>query len=360
MTYRFFLVIFPNSPAAQNLPEAEVERRQTSFNARRTLLNSNPSLYISKTRLSVRQLPLFATERTLKRLAIHAVRTFDLDVKAGEREALSTIEEADMTLSAAMEARKDGTGKSRGKKGERDTVVIQSKINRQTEKLDPLMGLGKSKGYGFLEMRSHRDALKMLRWANNNPDVGPLLAEWHREELADVLKRTKATLESKRERAKASGAAEKEKEGKDSVEELEGRVRRLETKLADKEAKEGGMRGGKTLLIEFSIENVQVVRRRNDKISAIRSGNLVPKSQREMEKKRKVEDTDDSGIPSGKKMKSNARTKRPEAGKRTKETKGLKEPAPAVSVPEKRGLEKQGAHLGQMIGRKRKMRKMGK
>ena len=238
-------MVFPNSPAAADLPEAEVEKRQTSFNARRTLLKSNPSLYISKTRLSIRQLPLFATDRTLKRLAIHAVRAFDEEVKADEREGLSRAEELDATLSPALQARKEkGKGKQRG---ERETVVIQSKVVRQNEKLDPLSGQGRSKGYGFLEMRSHQAALKVLRWANNNQAVGHLFSEWHKEEMKDWLEKCKTGL-----------AVAREKKDEKQIEELEGRTKRLEHRLGEKDVKDGGMRGGKTLLIEFSIENVQV------------------------------------------------------------------------------------------------------
>lgn len=233
-------VIFPNSPAASALPEAEVEKRQASFNARRTLLRSNPSLYISKTRLSIRQLPLFVTDRGLKRLAIHAIRDFDAEVEAETREGLSRAEETDETLSPAIAARKE-----KRKRGERETAVIQSKVVRQSEKLDPLTGQGRSKGYGFLEMRSHKDALKVLRWANNNKDAGALLGEWWKAELQEILDRTKANLEKAREEKKAD------------VEELEARVKRLESRLAEK-GTENGMRGGKTLMIEFSIENVQV------------------------------------------------------------------------------------------------------
>ena len=255
------LVIFPNSPAAATLPEAEVEKRQASFNARKTLLRSNPSLYISKTRLSIRQLPLFVTDRTLKRLAIHAVRVFDDEVSRSEREALARIEDADDTLSPAISGKKK-------KRGERETAVVQSKVVRQGEKVDPLIGMGKSRGYGFLEMRSHKDALKVLRWANNNEEVGGLMWDWWKGEMVEILERTKKTLAGMRD------AEEKPTDGddktdrqdgevkgkvKESKEDLEGRVRRLEGRIAEGDERSGGgMRGGKTLMIEFSIENVQV------------------------------------------------------------------------------------------------------
>lgn len=217
-------------------------------------------MYISKTRLSIRQLPLFVTDRTLKRLGIHAVRAFDDEIRSESREPLSRIEEQDSTLSGAVE------GKSK-KRGERETAVVQSKVVRQAEKVDPLTGMGKSKGYGFLEMRSHKDALKVLRYANNNAEVGPLLFSWWKVEMADVLERTKKTLaafgDSKvQAESKEDGEVEEGKgrgKEKESKEELEARIKRLEGRLAEGDERSGGgMRGGKTLLIEFSIENVQV------------------------------------------------------------------------------------------------------
>lgn len=253
-----------------------MQKRTDAFNARKTLLKSNPSLYISKTRLSIRQLPLFATERILKRLAIHAIRQFDAEVTSGEREAFTRIEESDNTVSPAAKGKK---------RGERNTAVVQAKVVRQTEKVDPLLNVGRSKGYGFLEMRTHKDALKVLRWANNNPEVGKLMAEWWLVELGDVLERAKKLLEQKRGKQTSSDKGDtapgedahvesdddedESKEAKptqakagggtgESLEELEARVRKLESRVKEGGERDGGMRGGKTLLIEFSVENVQV------------------------------------------------------------------------------------------------------
>lgn len=235
----------PNTPAAELLPSTEVEKRTTSFNARRALLRSNPSLYVSRTRLSVRQLPLFVTERMLKRLAIHAVRAFETDVKAGKREALTadeltepiredegekseTIKPEDDVKDAAKKGHKGWT------KGGRATGVQQAKIVRQQDRVDPVTGKGRSRGYGFVEMAAHADALRFLRWANNNAAVGPLFAEWWRAELEDTLKSEKAR-------------------GGD-----EARVKRMRAELDKEELPKS--RG--TLIVEFSIENVQVVQRR--------------------------------------------------------------------------------------------------
>lgn len=45
---------------------------------------------------------------------------------------------------------------------------MQVKILRAVDKVD-IKGLGRSKGYGFVELSSHEDALNTLRATNNNP-----------------------------------------------------------------------------------------------------------------------------------------------------------------------------------------------
>ena len=78
-------MVLPNAPAAETLSSVEVQKRTDSYNARRALLGSNPSLYVSKTRLSIRQIPTYVTERMLKRLATHAIQAFDEEVTLGSR-----------------------------------------------------------------------------------------------------------------------------------------------------------------------------------------------------------------------------------------------------------------------------------
>lgn len=216
-------VILPNTPAAESLSAAEVQKRGDSYNSRRALLASNPSLYVSKTRLSIRNMPTFVTERMLKRLATHAMQAFDTEVAAESRTGLSEEElTRDEPVSGADESRKKGGPTSR---------VRQAKIIRQADRVDPLTGKGRSKGYGFLELREHADALRVLRWTNNNPDVPPLLAEWWPAEL------------------------EAEKKGADAS---------RGKKITEAENDGGGAkkhpRGA--LIVEFSIENTQVVQRR--------------------------------------------------------------------------------------------------
>ncbi|KAF8235216.1 hypothetical protein L208DRAFT_1392741 [Tricholoma matsutake] len=302
-------VILPNSPTAEGLTPAEVERRTASFNARRALLKSNPSLFISKSRLSVRQIPIFVTERLLKRLAIHAVRSFENEVKEGKRPGLTADE-----LSVVVERPDEEENREEGHKHEkkkqkkyagRNSRVKQAKIVRQQERVDPVTGKGKSKGYGFIEMNTHRDALRVLRWANNNPDVGPLFEEWWKEELGDLVK------------------LEKGKEARDDA-----RLKRLNDEL-EKVTVTGAKKSKGSLIVEFSIENIQVVKRRN-----VLQRNAPP----------------DDKKPKGKSPAEKQSEERPPKKRRIPEDKSTPEKTEKIIRP--------GSKIGSLIGRKRKMRKV--
>ena len=220
--WNFATVILPNAPAAEALSSVEIQKRTDSYNARRAVLGSNPSLYVSKTRLSIRQIPTHVTERMLKRLATHAIQAFDEEVASGSRVGLS---EEEMTRDEPASDRDQDRNK-----GKAIPRVRQAKIVRQVDRVDALTGKGRSKGYGFLELREHADALRVLRWANNNPDVLSLLSEWWSVELADKKK-------------EADSARSK-------------RVTDIENRGSS--AKQPRY----SLFVEFSIENAQVVRRR--------------------------------------------------------------------------------------------------
>ncbi|KAH9950747.1 RNA-binding domain-containing protein [Amylocystis lapponica] len=304
-------IILPSTPAAETMNPAEVEKRTQSYNARRALLRSNPSLYVSRTRLSVRQMPIFATERMLKRLAIHAVRTFEKQVQEGLRKGLSEDELSEVALDAEEgDAVKEETDQAKGKrKAERNTGVKQAKIVRQQDRVDPVTGKGRSRGYGFLEMMKHADALRVLRWANNNTDVGSLFEAWWKAELQDLLK------------------AEKKNEKKD-----ESRLKRIRDELErGAPAKSKG-----TLVVEFSIENVQVVQRR--------AAQQRDKQQKPTETKKT------QGRLSLPQVKAEKPDERPPKKRR------VSEPRPN-SKPVERNDAKPGQHnIGSVIGRKRKER----
>jgi len=179
---------------------------------------------------------------------------------------------------------------------------------RQHERVDPVTGKGRSKGYGFLEMLKHADALRVLRWANNNPEVGPLFEKWWKTELEDLIKQ------------------EEGKEDKD-----EARLKRMKDELV----KSGSRQSKGTLIAEFSIENVQVVQRR----SALQKDRTLTTGERPRREKiafsKKIEEA-----PLSKKRRMSTGI--------TKVTSVSERPARADNS------------FGSLIGRKRKERKSGR
>ena len=178
----------------EKLGPTEINIREASAKQRQKLMKSNPSLHVSLTRLSVRNIPRSVTSKDLKALAREAVVGFATDVKKGVRQPLSK-EELKRAADSMKEA--DRLRKQRGK-----GIVKQAKIvfeGREGTKVAEKSGAGRSRGYGFIEYVSHRAALMGLRWLNGH--------------------------------AVKAGAAER----------------------------------SKRLIVEFAIENAQVVSRRNDR-----------------------------------------------------------------------------------------------
>ena len=311
-------VPFPATPMAARLSEGEREKRMRSFSMRRAQLGANPSLHVSKTRLSVHQLPLFVTDKLLKHLALHALKSFGHEVKNGEREDLTAEEKEDTTLSSAV---RPDSAASR-KKRVPPSAVVQAKVVLQNDRIDPLTGKGRSRGYGFLEMRTFPQALKVLRWANANPELASLLTSWWREELAAQ----QAKLRKQQEAHLAEHATS-------AADEAGLRIKRIARALQDLE--EQGTKAAKSelrglLRIEFSIENVTKVRKRALRQSASQDA-----------KRRKTE-----------------HTTAPDAAEESVEerprTKKLGEARAQRRIATE---EKARSSLGSLIGRKRKERK---
>jgi nucleolar protein 4 len=149
-------VIFPGTEAASQLTPEEVEARMAQFATRKRLLATNPNLFISRTRLSVRGMHPKLTDAQLKSAARIAVNGFWDDVEQGLREPLEEeVLEEEKQLGLAVPSRT------------RKIVVTQAKIIRDANRLDENKK-PKSKGYGFIEFKSHADALACLRYMNNN------------------------------------------------------------------------------------------------------------------------------------------------------------------------------------------------
>lgn len=146
-----------------SLSPSEIQMREDSAKQRKKLIQGNPALHLSYTRLSIRNLPRNINSKDLKALAREAVVGFATDVRAGLRQQLSKEEEArgGDEMRQQEQKRKD---KGKG-------IVKQSKIvfeGREGAKVTEESGAGRSRGYGFIEYTSHRWALMGLRWLNGH------------------------------------------------------------------------------------------------------------------------------------------------------------------------------------------------
>ena len=152
-----------NSPLYAKLSPTEIKMRDASAKQRQKLVKVNPMLHISLTRLSIRNLPRNIDSKALKALAREAVVGFAKDVKNGLRQPLSK-EELTRSTEAMKEAERERKSKGKG-------IVRQAKVvfeGRDGSKIPEKAGAGRSRGYGFVEYTSHRSALMGLRWLNGH------------------------------------------------------------------------------------------------------------------------------------------------------------------------------------------------
>ncbi|KAI9827500.1 MAG: RNA recognition motif-containing protein [Thelocarpon impressellum] len=235
-----------DSPLYHALPPSEVKMREASAKQRKTLVQTNPSLHLSLTRLSVRNLPRHVTSKDLKALAREAVVGFAKDAKARKRQQLSKEEEnrGGEEMKMAERARK---AKGKG-------IVKQAKIvfeGREGSKVAEESGAGRSRGYGFIEYSSHRWALMGLRWLNGHA-IGPsagdsaerkkrLIVEFAIEN-AQVVARRKEREEKARERSKE---VTKQREGGLMPRPVKRPLRKDTVMARTRRGSEGGAAGGR-------------------------------------------------------------------------------------------------------------------
>lgn len=215
-----------NSPLYNKLAPSEIKMRDDSAKQRQALIKSNPSLHLSLTRLSIRNIPRSITSKDLKALAREAVVGFAKDVKASNRRQLSKEE-----LARGGDGMKEA---ERARKAKGKGIVTQAKIvyeGREGGKVAEDSGAGRSRGYGFVEYVSHRWALMGLRWLNGHAV------------------------------------------GLDSVSEAGKTV-----------SKDGAQERRKRLIVEFAIENAQVVGRRQEREAKARERSMVVASEKEKKK----------------------------------------------------------------------------
>jgi nucleolar protein 4 len=288
-----------NTKLYEQLSPSERAMREGSAKQRKTLIESNPSLHLSLTRLSVRNIPRSIGSKELKALARDAVVGFASDVKAGSRQRLSKEELSrggEEMREAELARKKSGKGIVRQAK-----VVFESAGGTKvTEEA------GRSRGYGFIEYYTHRNALMGLRWLNGH----------------------------------AVGYQVQDSKGKQSREDPSDRKKRL--------------------IVEFAIENAQVVLRRKEGEQKARARSLaVTQSMAENEAAAGAKGA--KGGKGGKGTNWKDAKGKPGSRKRKREDDASKSatsrPDQSNAVGSKQPADEKLARRNQIIGRKRAMRK---
>lgn len=217
------------SKLAQFLSPADLQIREKSFQLRKQQLNKNPSLHLSMTRLAVRNIPRSMTEKALKALGRKAVVEFAKEVAEKKRQPLSKEE---VVRSVQFQESLGEYGKSK------HGVVKQAKI---VQEIKGSGEIGRSRGYGFLEMRNHKAALMTLRYLN-----AYLVTKDDLSADPDCQKLAQETGESKRR-----------------------------------------------LVVEFAIENAQVLKRLRDRQLRAKETSKKRKAEEEAEEIRAAADAED-------------------------------------------------------------------
>lgn len=256
--------ITENSKLAQFISKTDLELREKSYKLRVQQLNKNPTLHLSLTRLAIRNLPRAMNAKALKALGRKAVVQFATEVKEEKRQPLSKEEVNRSVKFKHSFGDKEGEEEPvKSKNSKHKGVVKQAKVIMEVKGSGET---GRSRGYGFIEFRDHKAALMGLRWLNA-----------HEVSIPEILE----------------GLSDEQKK----MAELEGLSKRR-------------------LIVEFAIENAQVVKRRREKEMIARNIN------KDGGKKRKREDSDEDDDNQKNNKDSKFDSKRQKKGRKGSQKKG--------------------------------------
>lgn len=252
--------ISTDSPLYKKLSPSEIKMREESYKQRQNFIKKNPTLHLSLTRLSIRNIPRHVTSKDLKQLARQAVVGFATDVNKGLRQPLSKEEQ--------QRSSDDMKELEHLRKTKRQGIVRQAKIvyeTREGTKVPEKGGGGRSRGYGFIEYFTHRHALMGLRWLNGHAVEIPANAEDGEKdkkkrlivefaiENAQVVKRRNELQARKRTEAK-EGPKKKQQDDDADEEEHKGKKRKRSQSRGEK---------GKAAEVDQDAEEENKIAKRN-------------------------------------------------------------------------------------------------
>lgn len=172
--------------------------RQASYAQRKKSLAKNLALYVSKTRLSIRNLPKRVDQKELKQVCTNAVKQWKASVATAQQEGrfgkseteeykyllreeglneLITLKQVKVMYEPSelirVKAIREATKASKKTDGEKE-----EKRKEEEEDVKP-----KNKGFAFVEFAHHAHALACQRVLDNNPSIFP--AKGNKKEVID-------------------------------------------------------------------------------------------------------------------------------------------------------------------------------
>ncbi|XP_033739405.1 RNA-binding protein 28-like isoform X2 [Pecten maximus] len=192
-------MIRPGTQAAEGLSKDDLQKRMKVENIKREKLKK-PNIFISATRLCVRNLPIQFTDKEFKQVFLKVV-------------------------------------------GDKKAVINECRIMLDLERVNG-QGKAKSRGYGFVNFTEHKHALQALRAANNNPDLFEdkrrLIVEFSLENKTALqakekkMERHKARQLQLQQKRESTAAKTEEEENKKKAQAKENRKSKSKDNLTNK------------------------------------------------------------------------------------------------------------------------------
>lgn len=170
-------LIKKDSKEAKDVPDAQLKVREDSYIARQKKLKKQLHLFVSRTRLSIRNLGKRPDEKWLKDLALREVDAWRQEMNSqlnsgaigkSEKQELKTLKSAENGLDHPIKIKQIKIVRDKTKIS---PAWVAQNSQESPAKKRPLVPKHVSLGYGFIEFRYHAHALAFLRRVNNNPNI---------------------------------------------------------------------------------------------------------------------------------------------------------------------------------------------
>ncbi|KAI9218154.1 hypothetical protein BC828DRAFT_389376 [Blastocladiella britannica] len=271
------------------------EGNQADFADRTRQLEQNPAMFVSRLRVAMRKLPLYVDDVQLKRYAVCAARAYleNVVAKGLDKDWPLPDEEEDAITEIDPMATRDWAEEAAMVRW----TVRQSKVVRAKDRVDAKSGILRSRGFGFVEFAEHRAALACVR-ALADPQ-SPYARNTYIVALQERVPKVKgegatadaaAAMDVDESPAAATAAAvtedeeEKDSSSSDDAEDDEENEDEATAYMAPETLPNG--RPIPDVLVEFAIENKQVVNMRDAKLKRATKMRSVAEAQRETNSER--------------------------------------------------------------------------